>query len=134
VARAAILVITALGAVALAGCGDEDPEPAKGAAKQVAATVARLQLLTERKDFKVICRELFTADARRRAGGRDCARLLAETGKDVRAPRIELLSVTIDGEHARAKVRTSARGQAPVEDEIELVRERGGYRISSLTS
>ena len=133
-ARAAILVITALGAVALSGCGEDDPEPVKGAPKQVARTIARLQLLTERKDFQVICRELFTADARRRAGGRDCPKLLAETGNDLRAPRIELLSVTIDGERARAKVRTSARGQAPVEDEIELVRERGGYRISSLTS
>ncbi len=126
--------MTVLGTALLAGCGDDDPEPVSGAAKQVAATVARLQLLTERKDFQVICRELFTADARRRAGGNDCPKLLAETGNDVRTPRIELLSVTIDGDRARAKVRTSARGQAPVEDELELFRERGGYRISSLTS
>ncbi|MEX2252651.1 MAG: entry exclusion lipoprotein TrbK [Thermoleophilaceae bacterium] len=132
--RAAILVMTVLGGALLTGCGEDDPEPVKGAAKQVAATVARLELLTQRKDFQVICRELFTADARRRAGGDDCPKLLAETGNDVRAPRIELLSVTIDGESARAKVRTSARGQAPVEDQIELVRERGGYRIESLTS
>lgn len=121
----------------VSGCvfgGGDDPKPAEGATKEVAATVARLQLLTARRDFQVICRELLTADARKRAGGRDCPRLLASAGNDVRNPQIRLVSVTIDGDKAHAKVRTSARGQAPVEDELLLIRERGGYRISSLTT
>jgi hypothetical protein len=125
-----------LAAAGLAGCfsGDDEPGAADEATNQVAVVVTRLELLTRRRDFKAICDTLFTADAKRRAGGRDCARLLAATGRDVKAPRIQLLSVTLDGEKARARVRTSAQGQAPVEDEIELVRERGGYRISALTS
>jgi hypothetical protein len=33
---------------------------------------------------------------------------------------------------ATARVRTRARGQAPIEDRIELVRERGRFRVDAL--
>jgi len=40
--------------------------------------------------------------------------------------------VTVEGDRARAEVRTSARGQEPSQDVIRLVRVAEGWRIASL--
>jgi hypothetical protein len=129
----------ASGAIAIclgtAGCslgGDEEPRPVRGAPKAVAGTVQALDEAPRRRDFGRICDELFTAAARRRAGGRDCARLLAESGKEVLRPRIELLEIELKEGGARARVRTRARGQRPLEDTLVLRRVRGDYRIEAL--
>ncbi len=126
-------VVLAL-ALLLGGSGDsdDDPQPITGPGKQVADVVTRLELATRRRQFAVVCDELFTRAARVRAGGRDCVRLLRSTAKDVRRPRIRLLSVRIDGRRAEARVRTLAEGQTAVEETIDLLREGGGYRIAAL--
>ena len=131
----------ALGAMAFtlagAGCsigGDEEPKPATGATREVGVVISALQEATARQDFKTICDDLFTAAARRRAGGRDCRRLLRESARDVRRPRIEVLGIEIERQRARVRVRTRAEGQRPLADVIELRRERGEYRIESLAA
>ena len=111
---------------------DEDPEPITGRSKQVADVVTRLERATRGRRFDVVCEDLFTRAARTRAGGRNCVRLLRSTAKDVRRPRIRLLSVRIDGNRAEARVRTLAEGQTAVEETIDFLRERGRYRIASL--
>jgi hypothetical protein len=132
VKRAAIL---GLGVLAGAGCslgGDEEPRPATGAPREVAEVVRALERATVRRDWATICDDLFTAPARRRAGGRDCARLLAESGEDVLRPRIEVVRIELEGDTARARVRTRARGQQPLEDTLLLRRVAGEYRIEAL--
>ena len=42
--------------------------------------------------------------------------------------------VTVKGKRATAEVRTSAEGQAPSRDTIELQETEEGWRISSLTT
>ena len=124
-------------AVALTGClpgSDDEPKPIKGAPKEVADVIARLERATQRRQFAVLCDQLFTASARARAGGKDCVALLRETAKDVRQARIRLLDVRINGRRATARVRTTAEGQTAVEETIDLVRQRGRYRISALSS
>ena len=120
----------------LAGCsGGErkvEPKPAEGLSKQVAAAVARFERATKRRDFKAICARQFTPAARKRAGGRDCAELLRSTASDVRRPRIRVLSIRIRAERAEARVRTRAKGQAPLDETIVLVRRRGRYLIDAL--
>ena len=119
----------------LTGClGESDPEPKRisGAPKEVADVVARLERVTRRRQFAELCDDLFTRSARSRAGGSDCVELLRATAKDVRHARIRLLEVKIQGTRARARVRTVAEGQAAVEETIELVRERGRFRIAAL--
>jgi hypothetical protein len=119
----------------LAGCslgGDDEPRPASGSANAAAATIQALDLATRARDYRGICYELFTADARRRAGGRDCEQLLRSAARDVRRPRIRILAIRIQGSRAKVKVRTTAANQRPIDDEVELVREGRGYRIAAL--
>jgi hypothetical protein len=121
--------------LALGGCslgGDEEARPARGAPKAVAATIQALDQATRARDFGRICDELFTAAARRRAGGRDCARLLRSAAQDVRRPRIQILGIRLEGAHATVRVRSRAANQRPLVDEVELVRQRGRYRIAAL--
>jgi hypothetical protein len=122
-------------AVTMAGCdlgGDEPPRPVKGAPRQAAAVVAALDRTTRARDWSTICRDLLSASARRRAGGRDCARLMRSSAGDLRRPRIELLAISIEGDKASVQVRTRAKGQRPLVDTLRLVAEGGRYRIDAL--
>ena len=126
-----------LASIILTGClpgSDDEPNQVSGQPKEIANVVGRLERVTRRRQFNVLCDELFTRSARNRAGGKDCVALLRETAKDVRKARIRLLDVEVDGNRAEARVRTTAEGQTAVEETIELMRERGRYRISALES
>ena len=121
---------------ALAGCssGDEGDEPksAKGAPKAVGEAIDRLERAAVGRDFGVICNDLFTDDARERAGGDDCAKLLRATTKEIREPAIRVLSIRVEGDTADVRVRSSAEDQGAVEETIELVRDGQEYRIEAL--
>jgi hypothetical protein len=124
-------------AAALAGCDSGgsggDPEAIKGAPKQVAAAVTALDAATRAGRHREICDDLFTRAARTRAGGKDCAALLRSATEDVRNPRVRLLSITVKGNAAEARVRTRSTGERAVDETIAFHRERGRYRISSLS-
>ena len=49
-------------------------------------------------------------------------------------PRLTIGKVTVAGDEksAKAEVRTSATGQAPSQDTVELVPVKDGWRVSSL--
>lgn len=124
-----------LAAGLLGGCsggGDQaDPKPAKGAPKQVAQVIARLERATAARDFATVC-ELLSSAARKRAGGERCEASLRSPGRGVRGPSIRVLSIRIEADRATARVRTEADGQAPVDETIKLVRENGKYLIAAL--
>jgi hypothetical protein len=126
-----------IGVFALSGCSlgaDEEtaPRPARGAPREIGATVRALERATRMGEWRRVCEKLFTAAARRRAGGKDCPRLLRSAAGQVRRPRIELLRIELDRRGAEIRVRTRALGQPALEDTMRLVRERGRYRIDSL--
>ena len=129
---------TLIGLVApllLAGCslgGDEETRPATGATRQIAETVGSLDQAIRRRDFRTVCDRLFTAGARRRAGGRDCPRLLRSTVAGLRRPSIQIVAIELSGEKAKVRVRSRAAGQPPLTDTINLVRQGGGYRVEAL--
>ena len=50
----------------------------------------------------------------------------------MREPRLSVGAVTVDGDTATAEVRSSAAGQEPSEDTVELVRVDDRWRIASL--
>jgi hypothetical protein len=117
-----------------AGCGGSgDPKPITGAPARVAEAVQALERATARRDFKRVCDELLTAGARRLSGGRDCAERLGRVAANLREPRIRIDRIEVEGEQASVRVTTTARGQGPVTETLELVRERGRFRIASLT-
>jgi hypothetical protein len=121
--------------LALSGCSlgsDHEAQPAGGAPNAVAATMQAFDQALRAHDYRGVCNELFTAAARRRAGGRDCERLLRSTAAGVQKPRVRILAIRIEGKRATVRVRSSASNQRPLVDEVELVREGGGYRIAAL--
>jgi hypothetical protein len=121
-------------AALLAGClgADEEAQPATGAPRAIAEVVHRLERATAERDFAAICGELFTAAARERAGGRDCARLTRSAAAELKRPSIELVAIELRGASARVRVRTRAAGQAAVSDVLVLRRGRGEWRVDSL--
>jgi hypothetical protein len=121
-------------AASLAGClgADEEPQAATGASRAIAQVVERLERETVAGDFAGICRDLFTAAARERAGGRDCARLTRSAAAGVERPSIELVAIELKGSRARVRLRTRAAGQAVVPDELLLRREAGEWRVDAL--
>jgi hypothetical protein len=118
----------------LTGClgADEEAVPARGAARDVAGVVDRLERATAAKDFRTVCEELFTAAARQRAGGDDCERLTRSAAEGIARPRIEMRSIHIRADVARVEVTTSAAGQAEVPNVLELRREEGRWRVEAL--
>ena len=129
--RAAPLVALALASCSLGG-GEDAPHPVAGAPREVARVVTELDAATRRGQYGRICDELFTASARRRAGGKDCASLLRSTARELRDPSIELVSIHVTSKQALARVRTRAAGQAPILDRLVLRRQGGSYRIEAL--
>ena len=124
------------GVLTLTGCSlgaDEEPQRATGAPAEIAAVVQRLEHATAQRDWSTICADLFTAAARERAGGADCARLLREAAADVRRPEIEIRGIRVREEgRASVNVRTSAAGQRTVSDVLELRDENGEWRVEAL--
>jgi len=121
-------------AVLLPGClgGDEEPQAVAGAPREIARVVERLERATAAGDFETVCDELFTAAARERAGGDDCAELTGSAAAEIERPRIRLTSIEVEGERARARVTTRAGGQGDVPETIELRREQGEWRVEAL--
>ncbi len=121
--------------VTLAGCmGDDDDDPdAGGLAREASAVIEQLERSIAAGEFERICSELLSAEVRRQAGGGECPAMLERTSAGVKRPRIEVKEIKIEGATATVDVVTVAEGQARAEDTIRLVREAGGYRISSLS-
>jgi hypothetical protein len=118
----------------LTGClgADEEAMPARGAARDIAGVVERLERATAGGDFATVCNELFTAAARERAGGEDCERLTRSAAEGIARPRIEMKAMHIRADAARVEVTTRAAGQAEVPSVLELRREGGEWRVEAL--
>jgi hypothetical protein len=118
------------------GCSfgaDEEPKPASGEPKAIAATVERLERAIARQDYDTVCNELFTAGARKRAGGAECAAQLGSAAEDVERPTIEIRKIDVEGEQATVRVATHADGQARLTDTLELRRVGGRWLVEALS-
>jgi hypothetical protein len=121
--------------LAPAGCslgGDEEPKPVTGVPKEIAATVDRLESAVARRDYETICTQLFTAQARERAGGDECVSQMSSAAEDVRRPSIKIERIEVKADDATVEVATQAEGQARVTDTLDLRRSGGGWLIDAL--
>lgn len=128
--------MAAVAMLAPVGCslgGDEEPRPVSGVPKAIAATVDQLGRAIADQDYATVCGRLFTEDARRRAGGKDCVAQLRSAGEDVRRPSIEIRGIDLKGDRATVEVETRAEGQARVSDTLELRREDGRWLVEALS-
>ena len=128
--------MAAVAILAPIGCSvgaDEEPQPVSGVPKAIAATVDRLERAVAAHDYETVCGQLFTASARRRAGGAECAAQLGSAGEGVRRPKIEIRGIDVKGSRATVRVATQADGQALVGDTLELRREGGRWLVEALS-
>ena len=119
-------------AAALAGCGDSGPT----AEEQVRQTLGEFGRATAAKDYQALCDRVFAPQLVRKLTqiGLPCEVAMQQSFEKVENPRLTIGKVTIaeDEKGATAEVRTSATGQAPSQDTVELVPVEDGWRVSSL--
>ena len=126
--RAALALVASL---ALAACGgDKGPSPEQ----QVRATLADFGKATAAKDYKALCTRVLAPSlvAQVTEIGLPCEVALRQGLGQVKQPTITVGRVEVKGEKATAEVRSSAAGQEPSRDTVELQRVKGSWRISSL--
>jgi hypothetical protein len=119
-------------ALALAGCGATGPTDEE----QVRTTLTAFIRATASKDYQALCDRLLAPSllASVKKIGLPCEIALQQSLGDVRQPRLIVGAVTVTGKTAVAEIRTSAEGQAPSKDTVELERTDAGWRIASLAT
>jgi hypothetical protein len=121
-----------LALVLLGGCGDAGPTPEE----QVRTTVSDFGRATAAKDYATLCERLLAPKLVEQvtAIGLSCEAALKRGLGSVRDPHLTIGRVQVDGDQASAEIRTSAAGQPPSKDTLQLVNVNGSWRISSLGS
>src|SRR5215207_1541826 len=123
-------VLLVIAACALAGCGDGGPSDEE----QVRSTLAAFQRATADGDYGALCDRILAPKLIQTVEqiGLPCEVALEKGFEGVRDPHLTVGAVTVSEDSASAEVRSSAAGQAPSEDTVELVRDGDGWRIASL--
>jgi len=116
-------------AVALAGCGAGPSDQEK-----VRQTLDDFGKATVGKDYQALCDHILAPKLieKLKQVGLPCEVALQQSLGDVKDPRITIGKITVKDDVAKAEVRTSASGQKPSQDTVELVPVDGAWRISSL--
>lgn len=119
----ALAIVVVVGVIVLGGSRDDQ--------KLVRSALTSYGDASNRKDYQKLCDDLLAASYVRRtaSSGLPCEVALRTALEDVRNPKLEVLSVKVDGDRATARVRGSAAGQVPGEADYTLVREDGSWRI-----
>jgi hypothetical protein len=124
-------IACALAGVALlaAGCGDTQSDQ-----EEVRETVTELGRATEQKDYQALCDRILAPSLidELKEVGLPCEVALQQALGEVEDPKLTIGKVTVNGEKAEVEVRTSAQGQAPSQDVVQLVRVEDEWRISAL--
>ena len=117
-------------ALALAGCGDSGPNDET----QIRTTLDDFARATAEQDYAALCDRILAPRLVNTVEqiGLSCEAALDKAFADVRDPRLSVGTVTVKGDNATAEVRSSAAGQEPSEDTVELVRVDDEWRIASL--
>ena len=114
----------------LAGCGESGPTPEE----QVRSTVAEFGRATAAKDYAALCDRLLAPELIEEVEsiGLPCERALRRGLGEVEDPRLTIGRIEIREDKASAEIRTSAAGEEPSQDTLELVNLDGTWKISSL--
>jgi ketosteroid isomerase-like protein len=123
-----LVVLGALCAAVLGGCGGGgDDQPS---AKEVAQEYVDAR---NNGDAAKVC-ELYSEQLRERLGGANCVAFVKEQTSGL-ATQMTLLGVQQSDDHATATIRSTAGGdvgQATARLQIQLARQDGDWRITSL--
>jgi hypothetical protein len=125
--------VAALGAalaVVLGGCG----EAGKTDEQLVRDTLDAFGAATAAKDYQRLCDDLLAPALLESLVqiGLPCEIALQRSLEDTEEPKLAIGAIAVTGAKARAEVRTTAKGQPPSRDVVQLVRTDAGWRIASL--
>ena len=131
--RRLLAVAAVVAAALLVGCGGSGPS----AEEQVRQTLDEFGRATAAKDYQALCDEVFAPKLVDKLGqvGLPCELAMQRSFEDVENPRLTIGKITVakDEKSAKAEIRSSASGQTPSQDTVELVPVGDkGWRISSL--
>ena len=115
---------------ALTACGGDRQSDEQ----QVRATLAEFERATAARDYRALCERVLAPQLIRSVTevGLTCELALEKGFEGVEDPHLTIGTIAVDEDSATAEVRTSAAGQAPSQDTLELVRLGDGWRIASL--
>jgi hypothetical protein len=124
----AVAVLTL--AAAAAGCGRQSAED------QVRAKLDDFAQATAAKDYRRLCNDVLAKQLvqKAQAAGLSCEVALKTGLNDVQKPKVQIQKVTVKGDSATAVVHTTAANQDASTDTLELSRQAGDWRVSSVTS
>jgi hypothetical protein len=122
-------LVAALALVA-GGCGSKDTP---SDTDQVRDTMVAFGKATAAHDYKGMCELLAPVllDKLRQVG-LPCEQALKQGLGEVRSPKLTVGKITVKGDTATAEVRSSAEGETPSDDTVELRKINGSWRVSSL--
>jgi hypothetical protein len=126
------LLLLLVCACALAGCGESGPTDEE----RVRSTLAEFQRATAERDYAALCTRILAPKLIETVKqiGLPCEVALEKGFEGVSDPRVSVGAITVKDTTATAEVRSSAAGQEPSEDTVELVKVGEGWRIASLGS
>jgi hypothetical protein len=123
------LVALAAAAAALGACGEGPSDE-----EQVRTTVQAFSAASAAKDYQRQCDDLLAPKLveKIKQAGLPCEVALKQGLGDVKDPKLTLGKVTVTGGSATADIRTSAAGQQPSRDTLELTKVGDKWQIASL--
>ncbi len=114
---------------AFAGCGQGPSDTDK-----VHDVVEAFGKASAAKDYQRLCDDLLApklvSDVE--SAGLPCEAALKQGLGSVSAPKLTIGQITVSGDSATADVQSSARGEKPSRDTLQLVRVDDSWRIASL--
>jgi hypothetical protein len=120
----------AVALLVLVGCGEGGPPPEE----QVRTTVTEFGRATAAKDYQALCDRLLAPSLVEEVEsiGLPCEVAMRQGLGEVREPRLTIGRVVVRDDTASAEIRTSAAGEEPSRDTLELINLDGTWKISSL--
>ena len=127
VRRPIVAVLAVSGA--FAGCGGGPSETEK-----VHDVVEAFGKASAAKDYQRLCDDLLAPKLvdEVESAGLPCEVAVKQGLGDVSAPKLTIGTITVSGDAATADVLSSAQGEKPSRDTLQLVRVDSGWRIASL--
>jgi hypothetical protein len=123
-------LLLVLAVCVLAGCGDSGPSDEQ----RIRTTLSEFQRATAARDYRALCDRILAPKLIETVKqiGLPCEIALQKGFEDVKEPRLSIGTIEVDDDTATAQVRSSAAGESPSNDTVELVKVGDGWRIASL--